>query len=128
VPEIFRSARRERVQRVLPPRPSPRARGYDAKWDRRAAAYRRRNPFCERCAEVEDGPSVFGAMVDHKFPVQDGGKVHCSDAGLWTLCRSCHGWKTELEAYARRTDQMDQIVEWCDHPASRPIFRRGDMK
>lgn len=105
-------------------RSSPRDRGYDALWDRKARRYRKDNPFCERCAQF--GRIRFGEALDHKFPVQDGGKIHCDKAGVWHLCRSCHGWKQNLEAYARRTGQMERIVEWCDNPASRPRMR-GDL-
>ena len=128
MPEIFRPQRHVRASRVQPDRPSPRARGYDSRWDRRSAAYRKRHPFCARCAERPGAPLVYCDVVDHKMPVQDGGPVHCSDAGLWSLCTSCHGWKLELEAFARRTGQMQMIVEWCDKPELRPAIRRGDVR
>lgn len=128
MPELFRHQRHVRAPRIQPERPSPRARGYDAKWDRRSAAFRRRHPFCQRCQERAGAPLVFCVVVDHKFPVQDGGKVHCDDAGLWSLCAGCHGWKLEFEAFARRTGQMHMIVEWCDHPEKRPEIRRGDLR
>lgn len=72
---------------------------------------------------MESDRIVFGDVVDHKMPVQDGGKVHCVDAGLWTLCKACHGWKGRLEDFARKTGQLAMLVMWCDEPASRPRFR-----
>lgn len=90
--------------------------------------FRRKHPFCQRCAEDPAAPLVYCDVVDHKMPVQDGGKVHCDDAGLWALCTSCHGWKLQLEAFARSTGQMHLIVEWCDHPDRRPEIRRGDTR
>jgi 5-methylcytosine-specific restriction endonuclease McrA len=105
-------------------RSSPRERGYDALWDRKADSYRRKHPFCARCEQI--GRVRFARVVDHKYPVQDGGEVHCNLDGVWGLCFQCHGWKQNLELYARKTGQMERIVEWCDNPASRP-FNRGDI-
>lgn len=124
---MFRAAP-ARPKRVVagPKRLSPRLRGYDAAWDRRSARYRRAHPFCEN--PVHGDRVVFAEVVDHKHPVQDGGAVHCADAGLWSLCSACHAWKGEIEAYARREDQVDQIVRWCDEPSSRPLVRRGDVR
>lgn len=126
MPQIFRAA--PKAGRILMSprerRTSPRARGYDARWDARSAEYRKRHPFCAVCAEQDRLTAV--AVVDHKFPVQDGGDVHCSDAGLWGLCLPHHGWKGRLEDYARRTGQLHLIVQWCDEPATRPRLR-GDV-
>ncbi len=68
-----------------------------------------------------------GHVVDHKFPVQDGGEIHCDVALVQVLCEACHGYKQWLEQHARRTDQMDQIVAWCDDPSIRPR-KRGDVQ
>ena len=107
MPRVFRaSSSRPRI--VGPKRAVPRARGYDAAWDRRFKAFRRRHPFCARCEEADW--ITFAVMVDHKFPVQDGGEVHCLDAGLWSLCAACHGWKGRLESFARETGQMHFLV------------------
>jgi hypothetical protein len=106
-------------------RPSPTSRGYDSRWRRRSEAYRKRFPFCARCFEI--GLDVFADVVDHKYPVRDGGPMHPPDSGIWPLCMGCHGWKERLEEYARSTDQMDRIIEWCDDPGARPRFR-GDLR
>ena len=42
------------------------------------------------------------------------------DHGVMTLCMTCHGIKTAMETYAQDTGQMDQVIRWCDDPASRP--------
>lgn len=65
----------------------------------------------------------FGDVVDHKFPVADGGDVHCGEDGVWNLCRSHHGWKGRLEAYARQRREMHLIRMWCDEPETRPPVR-----
>lgn len=127
MPQIFRARNggRQPTRQRGAPRTPYRERGYDARWDRRSKAFRREQPFCQRCEEV--GRTVLGTVVDHKMPVADGGAVHCPDAGLWTLCQACHGWKGELEAVARRTDQMHLIVLWCDDPSARPVIR-GEVR
>jgi hypothetical protein len=61
-----------------------------------------------------------GVLVDHKFPVADGGPMLPGDQGVMTLCITCHGAKTAMETYARDTGQMDQIIRWCDDLAARP--------
>lgn len=70
---------------------------------------------------------MFCDVVDHKYPVQDGGEVHCSDEGLWGLCDPCHGWKQRLEEFARTTGQLNKIVLWCDRPEERPLLR-GEVR
>lgn len=127
MPQIFRArgATRRPTRQRCAPRTPYRERGYDARWDRRSVAFRREHPFCQRCDEI--GRTVLAKFVDHKFPVQDGGAVHCPDEGLWSLCAACHGWKEALEALARRTDQMHLIVLWCDDPSARPVIR-GEVR
>jgi hypothetical protein len=63
---------------------------------------------------------TFAEVVDHKFPVVDGGSLLPGLSGVWSLCSPCHGVKASLERYARETDQLDQIVFWCDDPSRRP--------
>jgi len=120
---FFRSGslRRPPAKPKRPEQSSPRERGYDASWDRRSASFRERNPFCARC--FEKGRLRFGDVTDHKYPVQDGGEVHCDDGGLWSLCTPCHAWKGRLERYARERGLMSMIVEWCDRPDLRPTLR-----
>lgn len=123
LPQFFRAHRRQPRQIAVKPAPrtSPRERGYDAKWDRFSAAYRRKNPFCAECQRI--GRLRFGDVVDHKVPVADGGAVHCGEDGVWNLCASHHGWKGRLEAYARSSGLMSQIRMWCDEPETRPLVR-----
>jgi hypothetical protein len=69
---------------------------------------------------------TFAAVVDHKYPVSDGGPMMPGPDGVMPLCESHHsGTKAALEAYARRTGQMDQIVRWCDDPTVRPRVGGG---
>jgi hypothetical protein len=97
---------------------------YPSRWDRFSKVYRRQHPFCAFCMErgffnlgSPDRPNV----VDHKYPVTDGGEMFPGPGGVHTLCASCHsGTKASLEIHARRTGQMDRIVIWCDDPTTRP--------
>jgi len=63
---------------------------------------------------------TFADLVDHKYPVQDGGDMFPGHRGLWSLCVPCHGVKSALEQLARSTGQMEQLVRWCDEPQVRP--------
>lgn len=105
---------------LAPERSSPRLRGYSSTWDRFSANYRRINPFCVECRRISGRLVYEDVLVDHKYPVSDGGAMYPGSGGVWTLCRPHHGWKDALEEYARSTDQMDMIVFWCDNPESRP--------
>jgi 5-methylcytosine-specific restriction endonuclease McrA len=63
---------------------------------------------------------TFGALVDHKIPLTDGGELFPGPGGVWVLCVPCHGVKGALEQLARSTGQMEQLVRWCDEPKVRP--------
>ncbi|MGV6872542.1 HNH endonuclease [Pseudochelatococcus sp. B33] len=100
-------------------RESPRKRGYDSAWDRLSRQYREENPFCEMCDQA--GRIRFCDVVDHMYPVADGGPVH-DRSNLWSLCyHHHHGWKARAEALARRTGRLHRIAEWCREPDSRPL-------
>lgn len=76
---------------------------------------------------MRSGRIVFADVVDHKFPIADGGAVH-NPANWWGLCTLCHAWKLLLERYARREGLLHLIVQWCDQPETRPELRRGDLR
>jgi len=107
-----------RPRLAVPPRESPRLRGYNARWDAYSKKYRQKHPFCAMCHQ--GGRMTFADLVDHKFPVADGGEMFPGFAGLWSLCVPCHGVKGALEQLARSTGQMEQLVRWCDEPQVRP--------
>lgn len=98
-------------------RESPRARGYDSRWDRMSAAHRRRDPFCAWCRQ--EGRIEFARLVDHKMPVADGGPMY-DPANHWGLCQHHHGLKAEMEAYARARASLHLLQLWCDDPEARP--------
>lgn len=118
MPRIFRAQQRqsgERVQRQGSGK-------YLSAWTRFSRDYRRRHPFCAECYRA--GRLTYeGVLVDHKYPVADGGEMFPGEDGVWTLCTAHHGWKARLEAHARATGQMHLIVRWCDDPSVRPTFR-----
>jgi len=93
---------------------------YSSRWRRFSEHYRRRFPFCAECFRRDKRLVYEGVLVDHKYPVADGGPMLPGDDGVMTLCVPCHGAKTAMETYARDTGQMDQLIQWCDDPAARP--------
>lgn len=127
---IFRQSPPKIGRNVKLREPSSSKRGYGGGWKRASRAFRRRNPFCAFCRQsgrltlVVEGKT---GVVDHKWPISDGGPKW--DPSNWQpLCTQHHsGLKAMLEEHARKTGQMDQIALWCDEPASRPVFR-GDPR
>jgi 5-methylcytosine-specific restriction endonuclease McrA len=103
-------------------RSSPRLRGYDSKWDRLSAAFRRRNPLCAWCDQI--GRVTVADLVDHKMPVADGGPIY-DETNLWSVCLPHHGIKAEMENYARQRGELHKLRIWCDEPAERPARFRG---
>jgi 5-methylcytosine-specific restriction endonuclease McrA len=127
MPRIFR-AKPQTVRIVKPKEKGPREKGYNSRWDRASAAFRKRNPFCAFCLQRGRMTLIVTGrtgVVDHKWPVSDGGPMW--DTSNWhSLCSSCHGsTKRAMEIHARETGQLDQLIRWCDDPASRPLLR-GD--
>jgi HNH endonuclease len=58
--------------------------------------------------------------VDHIIPLVDGGPRLDMD-NLQSLCWQCHkAWKRRLEAFARLTDQVLMLLDWCKKPETRP--------
>lgn len=97
MPPVFRShrrpdpdqARRESDRR----RGSARARGYDGKWDREAAAYRDRNPLCLYCeiGAFGEEPRVSASeCVDHLIPHRGDRKLFWDRKNWVASCRTCH--------------------------------------
>ena len=74
-------------------RPHATARGYDGRWQKIRAAKRARDPLCELCREA--GRVVLAELVDHFIPLAANG-TH-DDENLVSMCRSCHGLKTEQD-------------------------------
>lgn len=85
-------------------RPGTKARGYGGRWPKVSKLYRKLHPLCEHC-EAE-GRVTAGELVDHIIPVRAGG-ARLAFGNLQTLCRPCHGKKTEKdrELYPEAYDQ-----------------------
>jgi hypothetical protein len=126
VPQSFKTSPKKTKNVVRPYAKSPRERGYDARWDRYSSQFRRRNPFCARCAEDDRQTLIVEGrtgVVDHKRPPKLGGDFW-DRANHWGLCSSHHdGWKKQLEDHAIATDQVDKLIAWCDDPSTRPRLR-----
>ena len=82
------------------PRPSARARGYDADWERLRAQHLAAHPACARC-----GLAGAAMAVDHKTPHRGhGDPLRLAPGNLQTLCGvktpggcGAHSRKTALE-------------------------------
>ena len=85
-----------------------RARGYDARWDRRSRHFRSLYPLCgmrpgdqapvgSRC--YDEQRVTLGALVDHVVPHRGDRARFWDEIGNWqTLCRACHSRKTSAGA------------------------------
>lgn len=102
---------------VAPQRASPRARGYNSRWDKASLTYRTRVGICERCDR--NGRVRVPELTDHKMPIAHGGPMF-DKGNWWALCRECDAWKQALESYAKKTDQVHMLRFWCDHPEELP--------
>jgi 5-methylcytosine-specific restriction enzyme A len=70
-------------------------RGYDARWRRASADFRRAHPLCIDC--LSRGRSTAASVVDHIVPHR-GDKVLFWDQRNWqALCKPCHDSKTARE-------------------------------
>ena len=130
MPDAFPIFKRQQFPAVEPKvwpveraRPSPRARGYDSRWDTIAKGHLARHPFCVMCEQA--GLSVLADVADHKLAVVDGGPKY-TKWNRWGLCHTHHnGLKRRMEVYARDRGLLDQIVLWCDDPSTRPATLRA---
>ena len=87
-------------------RGSPRARGYDAEWDRAARAYRQENPFCEYCDAGAFGPprTEPSTCVDHLYPQKGDRDLFWKREWWVAACDSCHaGPKQSVETMPPET-------------------------
>lgn len=102
-------------------------RGYDYEWTKTSANHLRRFPLCAECDR--DGRTVMATVVDHKIPVRHRPDLRLDRQNHWSLCDHCHnGMKRRLEAIAERLGQIDQLIRWCDDPASRPAAIKHDRR
>jgi len=89
-----------RPRREPDERPSPSARGYDARWRKIRMGILSGEPLCRACEK--QGRVTLATDVDHIIPLSRGGT---NDPGnLQPLCHSCHSTKTAREdgAFGRR--------------------------
>lgn len=70
-------------------------RGYGTDWDKqRERILRRDHGLCQVCAAA--GRVTLAREVDHRVPKAEGGTG--DDSNLQSICRACHGTKTQAEA------------------------------
>jgi 5-methylcytosine-specific restriction endonuclease McrA len=81
-------------------------RGYDHKWHKFSAGFKRANPLCEYC--LADGKIVASEVTDHDLPHQ-GDKELFWDNTFTALCAKCHNG-------AKQRSEMlysgDDLLEW----------------
>lgn len=56
-------------------------------WKRASLAYRRANPYCERC--LSEGRRTRAQLVHHKMEIKDGGS-RLDPKNMESLCHACH--------------------------------------
>ena len=117
-----------RAVAALPPRRkrnSPRARDYDAKWDRLSIAFRKANPFCRFCAQF--GRDALCDVTDHIIPAADRSDLRYEWKNLQALCAYHHdGLKQRMEKFARALGRLEELPRWCADLKSGPVeFRTG---
>lgn len=78
-----------------------RERGYSARWDRAAAAFRKLHPLCAECVRLGIDPPALAQCVDHIIPPQLGApdwyEKFWSEANWQSLCGRHHSAKTSRE-------------------------------
>jgi len=84
--------KRERNRQYEGSRGSATARGYDAAWRERRAAFLAAHPVCELRLP---GCTERASVVDHRIPKSQGGADHPSN--YQSACAPCHNRKTASE-------------------------------
>lgn len=113
-------------------RPSRVSRGYNAEWvEIREAKKRLCKGLCEEC--LRRGYLHNLDVIDHIIPVDDAPELRLSIENTQGLCHRHHnGWKRLLEAFARATNAVTLLPQWCLHPETRPahfqIMKFGPVK
>lgn len=91
---------------------SPRARGYDAYWDRLARAHKQAFPFCAFCQQL--GRDTLTEVTDHILPAYEFPDLRYAWENLQSLCSHHHDTtKQRLEHYARQNGCLERLREWC---------------
>lgn len=83
--------------RQAPPRPTARARGYDAAWEKLRAEVIAAHPLC--C--VDSCGSTDRLNVDHIVPVRVAPHRRLDRTNLRVMCHSCHSAHTGRTAHGR---------------------------
>ena len=86
------------------PRGSARERGYGHQWSKLAKMHVQKNPKCVRCGRTfykDEKGKIQNNTADHIKPMSEGGK-RLDVNNLQTLCKPCHGIKTQHDIAARK--------------------------
>ena len=112
---------KERQRERETPRATRAERGYNAEWtdirDQKAAECK---GLCQEC--LRRGYINHLDVIDHVMPLVDAPERRLDPENLQGLCAFHHNvWKRSLEAYARKTNALQMLHQWCFHPETRPL-------
>ena len=65
------------------------------RWKTRRRLILKRNPFCAECKKKNR--LVFAEVIDHIIPHKGNWTLFLDNDNLQTLCRKCHGIKSQKE-------------------------------
>jgi 5-methylcytosine-specific restriction endonuclease McrA len=91
---------RERKARFDKTRPTARARGYTAKWERESKAYLAVHGSCRRCGRA-------ASLVDHTTPHKGDQRLFWDRRNWQPLCTPCHSGAKQSEE--RRSPKRTQL-------------------
>lgn len=103
-------------------RPSARARGYSAKWDKASRAFLDANPFCRGCQAL--GRQVPSTLTDHVIPHR-GDLKQFWRADWWQASCEWHHNAVKQELERQRDERRIEIKDlWLDSAVAVSIARR----
>ena len=73
-------------------------RGYNYRWQKRSAAFRRQHPLCVQCG-LDPLDPVPAEVVDHIIPHKGDHRLFWDRSNWQSLCKRCHDRKTRAENY-----------------------------
>ena len=74
-------------------RPTARAQGYDAKWDRYSKSFLRRNPFCVDPFRRHPGRLIEATVTGHKQAHRGNDVLLWDESNHYALCASCNAYQ-----------------------------------
>lgn len=93
---------------------------YDHRWRTCSKSFRKINPLCRNCSEL--GLTTLADVVDHIIPITAGGSKF-DNRNHQSLCLSCHGDKTAIEA------ALITMYKYCENESGDliPVLEDGRL-